>query len=113
MEERPSGGGGGRDTIFNHGIDPQLRIMERLGEMTGAAHLEKLLTPLAADCREICLHFISKEDCVISCTRLHAPVRKYNQDSEIQNIKIAPEAMDPSRKRKFDRSGDQRSQRVH
>ena len=31
---RPIGGGGGRDTIFNHGIDPQLRIMERLGNMT-------------------------------------------------------------------------------
>ena len=29
-----SGGGGGSDAIFNHGIDPQLRIMERLGNMT-------------------------------------------------------------------------------
>ena len=32
---RPSGGGGRRDVIFNHGIEPQFRIMERLGDMTG------------------------------------------------------------------------------
>ena len=66
---RPSGGGGGRDTIFNYGIDPQLWIMERLGDMTGAARSENLRIPLEADGREICLRFISKGDCVRSCTR--------------------------------------------
>ena len=34
---RPSGGGGGRDAVLNHGVDPQLRIMERIGDMTAAA----------------------------------------------------------------------------
>ena len=50
---RPSGRGGGRNAIFNHGIDPQLRIMERLGDMTGEALLENLRIFLAADGREI------------------------------------------------------------
>ena len=36
--ERPSGGGCGRDVVFNHGVDLQLQIMEILGEMTAAAH---------------------------------------------------------------------------
>ena len=31
------GGGGGRDAIFNHGIDPQMRIMERLVDITRVA----------------------------------------------------------------------------
>ena len=34
---RPSDGGGGRDAVLNHGVDPQLRIMERIGDMTAAA----------------------------------------------------------------------------
>ena len=34
---RPSGGGGGIDAVFNHGVYMQLRIMERLGDMTAAA----------------------------------------------------------------------------
>ena len=34
---RPSGGGGGRDVVFNKGVDSQLRVMERLGEITAAA----------------------------------------------------------------------------
>ena len=50
-----SGGGGGCDAIFNHGIDPQLRIMERLGDMTGAARSENLRITLAVDVREIYL----------------------------------------------------------
>ena len=33
----PSGGGGKRDPIFNNRIDPQLRIMARLGDMTVSA----------------------------------------------------------------------------
>ena len=78
MGARPSGGGGGRDVIFNHRIDPQLRIMERLGDMIEAARLENLRIPLAADGRDICLHFLSTGDCVISCKRSHAPVRGHN-----------------------------------
>ena len=53
MGVRPIGGGGGRDAVFNHGVDLQLRIMERLGDMTGVARSENLRTPLAADGREI------------------------------------------------------------
>ena len=40
--ERPSGGRGVRDAVFNYRVDPQLRIMERLGEMTAAARSENL-----------------------------------------------------------------------
>ena len=52
---RKSSGVGGRDVVFNNGVDPHLRIMERLGEMTAAAHSKNLRCPLAADGREICL----------------------------------------------------------
>ena len=45
---RPSGGGGRRHVVFNNRLDPQLRIMERLGEMTEAARSENLHIPLAA-----------------------------------------------------------------
>ena len=51
MGARPSGRVGGRDAVFNHRVDPQLGIMERLGDMTGAAHSENLCIPLAADGR--------------------------------------------------------------
>ena len=67
--------GVGRDTFFNTRVEPQMRIMERLGEMTAAAHLENLRCPLVAYGREICLRFHSKGDCVKSCTRSHAPLR--------------------------------------
>ena len=60
MGARPSGVGGVRNTIFNHVIDPQLRIMERLGDMTEAARSENLCIPLVADGREIGLRFLSK-----------------------------------------------------
>ena len=43
---RPSGGGGGHDTIFNHGINPQLWIMERLWDMTVAECFGEPLHPL-------------------------------------------------------------------
>ena len=73
-------GGVGFDKIFNHGIDPQLRIMERMGDMIGAEHSKNLRIPLAGDGREICLCFLSKGDCVRSCTRSHAPVQGHNQE---------------------------------
>ena len=50
---RPSGRGGGRNAIFKHGMDPTLRIMERLGDMIGAAHYENFRIPLEEDGREI------------------------------------------------------------
>ena len=71
---RQSGGGGGRDAIFNHGIKPQLRIIENLGNMTVAVRSENLRILLAEDGRDICLRFSSKEDFVRSCTRSRAPV---------------------------------------
>ena len=113
MGARPSGGGGGIDTVFNHGVDLQLRIMERLGDMTGAVLLEKIRIPLAADGREICLLFLSKGDCIRSCTRSHAPMRGHNRDSVIGYIRVAREVMDPSQKRKFDGGGDRGSHRGH
>ena len=48
IRSRPSGGGGGRDAVFNNGVDLHLRIMERLGEMTAAERSENLHCPLAA-----------------------------------------------------------------
>ena len=60
MGASPSRGGGGRDAVFNHGLDLQLRIMERHGGMTGVARSENLRIPLAEDGREICLRFLSK-----------------------------------------------------
>ena len=50
---RPIGGGGGCGAIFNHRIDPQLQIMDRMGDMTVVARSENLRIPLAADGREI------------------------------------------------------------
>ena len=91
-------GGGGRDAIFNHGIDLQLRIMERLGDMTGMALSENLRIPLAADGREIFLRFISKGYCVRSCTRSHAPVQGHNHESVIRYIRVARETMNQYQK---------------
>ena len=81
--------GGGRDAVFNHGVDPQLRIMERLGDMTGETRLEKLCIPLAADGRDICLRFLSKGYFIGSCTRSHAPMQGRNIYSVIRYIRVA------------------------
>ena len=59
---RKSGEGGGGGTVINHGVNPQLRIIENLGSMTLAARSEKLRLPLGADGKEICLCFSSKGD---------------------------------------------------
>ena len=83
MGARPSGGGGVRDAVFKHGIDLQMRIMERLGYMTGAARSDNLCIPLETEFRDIFLHFLSKADCIRSCTRSHTPVRVHNRDSVI------------------------------
>ena len=93
---RQSGGGGGSDAIFNHRIDPQLRIIENMGNMTLAARSENLRIPLAADSREICLCFSLKGDCVISCTRFHAPEQGHNQDLVICYIRGSREEMNQS-----------------
>ena len=58
MGARPSGRGGGRDSVFNHKVYPQMWIMKRLGYMTGVAYLENLRIPLAADGRKICFRFL-------------------------------------------------------
>ena len=110
---RSSDGGGRRNAIFNHEIDPQLRIMERLGDMTGATRLENLRIPLVEDVREICLRFISKGYCVRSYTCSRAPVRGHNRDLVIQYIRVAMEAMNQSQKRKFVGGRDQGSHRGH
>ena len=110
---RQSGGGCGGGTIFNHGIDPQLRIIENLGNMTFAARYENLRLPLGEDGREICLCFSSKRDCNISCTRSHAPLRGHNQYLVIRYIRGAREAMNKSHKRKYDSGRDQGSHGGH
>ena len=113
MGARTSGRRDIRDAIFNHRIDPQLRIMERIGDMIGAARSENLRIPLAADGRDICLHFFSKVDSVRSCTRSHAPVQVQNRDLVIRYTRVARESMDTSRKRKFDGGRDQGSHGGH
>ena len=35
---RMIGGRGGRESVHNTGLDPQLQIMERLGEITSSTH---------------------------------------------------------------------------
>ena len=70
-----SGGGSGRDAVFNHGVYPQMRIMERLGYMTAEERSENLRIPLEEDGREIFLRFLSKGYYIRSCTRSYAPVR--------------------------------------
>ena len=47
------GRGVGEGTVFNHGVDPQMRIIGNLGIMTQAAHTENLRLPVGADGREI------------------------------------------------------------
>ena len=89
MGASTSGGGGGRDVVFNHILDPQLRIMERLGDMTVAERSEKLRIPSAADGREIFLRFLSKGDYIRSYTLSHAPVRGHNMDSVIRYSRVA------------------------
>ena len=58
---RQCGRGVGDGTVFNHGVDPQLRISEKLGLITQAEHSENLRLPVGADGRVICLRFRSKE----------------------------------------------------
>ena len=58
----------------NHGVDPQLCISENLGIITKFARQENLRLPIGANGTEICLHYISKEECDRSCTRSHAPL---------------------------------------
>ena len=74
-----SGGGGEGGSVFNHGVDPQLRIIVNLGSMIQAASTENLRLPVGEDGREICLCFRSKGDCNRSFTRSHVPLRGHTQ----------------------------------
>ena len=100
-------GGGGGCAIFNHGIDPHLRIIDNLGDMTFMARSENLRIPLAEDGSDICLRFSSKGDCVRSCKRSHAPLRGHNRNLVIRYIRGAREAMNQFHKRKYDGGGEQ------
>ena len=88
-------------------IDPQLQIMDNLGNMKVAARSDNLRIPLAADDKEICLHFNSKGDFFRSCTRSHAHVRRHNHDLVICYFRVAREAMNQYQIRKYDGGGDQ------
>ena len=98
--------------IFNHGVDPQLRIIEHLGSMTQAARTENLRLPVGADGGEICLRFTSKGYCNRSCTRSHVPLRGHTRESVIRFIRGYREEMNKN-KRHFDGVGEQGSHGIH
>ena len=68
--------------------------------------MENLRTPLAADGREIYLHFHLKGYCIRFYTRSHAPVRGHNREAVIRYIRIDRDVIKPSRKRKFNGGED-------
>ena len=103
---RLSGGVGGQDSIHNIGVDPQLRIMEKLGDITAAARSEKLLFPLCEDGMEICLLYHTKEECIRSYTRSHAPLQGHSAEDMIRYIGIFRVDFNPLRKRNFDGGGN-------
>ena len=90
---RQGGRGVGEGTVFNHGVDPQLRISENLGIITQAARTENLRLPVGADGREISLRFSSKVECNRSCTRSHAPLRGHTRELVIRFIQGSRESM--------------------
>ena len=93
LGERKSGRGVGGGSVFNHGVDPQLQIIENMGSMTQAARTEKLCLPVGADGRDISLRFSSKDDCNRSCMSSHAPLRGHTRESVIHFIRGAKEEM--------------------
>ena len=99
--------------MFKNGLDLQLRIMERLGEITAAAHSENLHIPLAADGREMFLRFQSKGDFMRSYMGSHAPMWGHNVEAVLRYIRIRRDVMDPSKKSKFNGGGNQGSHRRH
>ena len=99
--------------VFTNGVDPQLQIMERLGDMTAAAFLDNLRCPLTSGGRETCLCLHSKGDCVRSCSRSHALVQGQSQENMLRYIGICRVALDPSKKRNFNVGGDRGSYGGH
>ena len=63
--------------------------MEKLGEIRAATRTENLCIPVAADGRDICLHFLSKIDYIRSCTRSHAPVQEHTREAVLGYIRIS------------------------
>ena len=72
---RQGGRGVVEGTVYNHGVDPQMRISENLGILTQVARTENLRLYVGVDGREIYLWYISKGECNRSCTRSRAPLR--------------------------------------
>ena len=95
-------------TVYNHGVNLQLRISENLGILTQAARTENLCLPMWADGREICLRYISKGECNRSCTRSLAPLRGHTRGLVIQFIWGSREGMNKN-KPKFDCVGEHTS----
>ena len=51
---------GGRDTIHNIGVDPQLQVMERFGDLMMAARSENIRCLISGDGKEIFLYYHSE-----------------------------------------------------
>ena len=98
---RLSIGVGGQDSIHNIGVDPQLWIMEKLGDITAAARSEKLIFPFSEDGMDICLRYHTKGECIRSCTLSHAPLQGHSTEDMIRYIGICRVDFDPLRKRNF------------
>ena len=97
--------------VYNHVVDPQLRISENLVILMQAECSENLRLPMVADGREICLRYISKGECDRSCTRSHAPLCGHTRELVIWFIGGSRE--DINKKRKINRVGVQASHGGH
>ena len=109
---RQGGRGVVEGTFYNHGVDPQLRISEKLGIMTQAARTDNLRLPVGADGRETCLRYSTKGECNRSCTRFHAPLHGHRRELVIRFIRGSREATNKN-KRKFDGVREQAYHRGH
>ena len=92
---------GGKNLVHNIGVNPQLQVMERFGEIISAARSEKLFSPMTEDGMDICLQYHSKGECVRQCTLSHAPLWGQIRENIIRYIGNSRAAHDPSRNRKF------------
>ena len=87
--------------IQNIGVDSQMQVIKRCGELLTASHSEKRRCSMAEDGRYICLRYHSKGEFIMSCTLSHAPLQRQIRDNLIKFIGIFRANFDPARKQNF------------